>query len=86
VAAGLDGFEIVNASPKANELSRTRRDSVVAWPGPGRFVVGVSDHHGWGATSMVWNLVPIPSWQTNPAALCHGILAGSTRAWGRCRS
>jgi len=76
VAAGLDGFEIVNASPKANELSRTRRDSVIALARhTGRFVVGVSDHHGWGATSMVWNLVPVPSWRTTPAALCHRILA-----------
>ncbi|HET7424218.1 MAG TPA: hypothetical protein VFJ92_11675 [Gemmatimonadales bacterium] len=74
VAAGLDGFEIVNASPKANELSRARRDSVVALARrTGRFVVGVSDHHGWGATSMVWNLVPVPSWQTNPATLCQRI-------------
>jgi len=76
VAAGLDGFEIVNASPKANELSRTHRDSVIALARrAGRFVVGVSDHHGWGATSMVWNLVPVPSWRTTPAALCHRILA-----------
>ena len=76
VAAGLDGFEIVNASPKANELSRTHRDSVIALARrTGRFVVGVSDHHGWGATSMVWNLVPVPSWRTTPAALCHRILA-----------
>ena len=76
VAAGLDGFEIVNASPKANELSRARRDSVVALARrTGRFVVGVSDHHGWGATSMVWNLVPAPGWRTNPPALCDRILA-----------
>jgi hypothetical protein len=76
VAAGLDGFEIVNASPKANELSRTRRDSVIALARrTGRFVVGVSDHHGWGATSMVWNLVPVPLWRATPAALCHRILA-----------
>ena len=59
VAAGADGFEIVNASPKANELSRARRDSVVALARrTDRFVVGASDIHGWGATSMVWNLMP----------------------------
>jgi hypothetical protein len=58
VAAGLDGFEIVNASPKANELTRAERDSVIALArAHNRFVVGVSDTHGWGATSMVWNLV-----------------------------
>jgi hypothetical protein len=58
VAAGLDGFEVVNASPKANELSRADRDSVIALArAHNLFVVGVSDIHGWGATSMVWNLV-----------------------------
>jgi len=58
VATGLDGFEIVNASPKANELTRAERDSVIALArAHNRFVVGVSDSHGWGATSMVWNLV-----------------------------
>jgi hypothetical protein len=58
VAAGLDGFEIVNAAPKANELVRTDRDSVVRLArSRNRFVVGVNDSHGWGATSMVWSLV-----------------------------
>jgi hypothetical protein len=61
VAAGLDGFEVVNASPKANELTREERDSVIALArASNRFVVGVSDSHGWGATSMVWNLVRVP--------------------------
>ncbi|HEU5041224.1 MAG TPA: hypothetical protein VFT84_10405 [Gemmatimonadales bacterium] len=75
VAAGLDGFEIVNAAPKANELSRARRDTVVALARrTGRFVIGVSDHHGWGATSMVWNLVAVPGWRRTPDRLCGGIL------------
>jgi hypothetical protein len=61
VAAGLDGFEVVNAAPKANELTRAERDSVIALArASNRFVVGVSDSHGWGATSMVWNLVRVP--------------------------
>jgi hypothetical protein len=77
VAAGLDGFEIVNASPAANELTRSQRDTVVALArAQNRFVVGVSDSHGWGATSMVWNLVPV-SRQTPD--LCTAIL-------GRLRS
>jgi hypothetical protein len=58
VTAGLDGFEIVNASPKANEITRADRDLVIREArSRDRFVVGVSDSHGWGATSMVWNLV-----------------------------
>lgn len=60
VEAGLGGFEVVNASPKANELSRARRDSVIALARrTNRLVVGASDQHGWGATSMVWNLVAL---------------------------
>jgi hypothetical protein len=58
VTAGLDGFELVNASPKANELTRAEVGSVVALArARDKFVVGVSDSHGWGATSMVWSLV-----------------------------
>jgi hypothetical protein len=73
VAAGLDGFEVVNASPKANELPRAERDSVIALArAHNRFVVGVSDSHGWGATSMVWNLVhPAAGTRSNP---CSAIL------------
>ena len=59
--AGLDGFEIVNASPKANELTQAEIDTVIAVARfHNMFVAGVSDSHGWGATSMVWNLVSSP--------------------------
>jgi hypothetical protein len=72
--AGLDGFEIVNASPKANEITQAERDSVVALARlHNRFVVGVSDSHGWGATSMVWNLVRSPSGSAAPD-LCAAVL------------
>ncbi len=75
VDAGLDGFEIVNASPKANELSQARRDSVIDLARrTGTFVVGASDHHGWGATSMVWNLVSVPGWEVEPDRLCWGVV------------
>ena len=60
--AGLDGFEIVNASPKANEITQAERGTVIQLArAQNRFVVGVSDTHGWGATSMVWNLVRGPA-------------------------
>ena len=73
VAAGLDGFEIVNASPKANELPRAERDSVIALARThNRFVVGVSDSHGWGATSMVWNLVHTSG--ATPVDPCSAVL------------
>jgi hypothetical protein len=74
-AAGLDGFEIVNASPKANELTRARQDSVIDLARRrGKFVVGVSDQHGLGATSMVWSLMSLPGWQVEPDRLCWAIV------------
>jgi hypothetical protein len=71
--AGLDGFEIVNASPKANDLTRAEVDSVVALArARDKFVVGVSDSHGWGATSMVWSLVRSPG--AGAEDLCSAVL------------
>jgi hypothetical protein len=76
IAAGVDGLEIVNASPKANELTRVERDRVIALArAHNRFVAGVSDSHGWGATSMVWNLVKVPPPPgSNGASLCRLVL------------
>ena len=75
VAAGLDGFEVVNAAPRANELTRARRDSVIALARRhGHLAVGVSDSHGWGATSMVWNLVHVPGWRGRPGEVCAAVL------------
>jgi hypothetical protein len=72
--AGVDGLEIVNASPKANELTRAERDTVIALArARNLFVVGVSDSHGWGATSMVWNLVSVPP-ATFSARICGVVL------------
>ncbi|HZA99304.1 MAG TPA: hypothetical protein VE399_11030 [Gemmatimonadales bacterium] len=74
IRAGLDGFEIVNASPKANELTRAERDTVIDLArAHNRSVLGVSDSHGWGATSMVWNLVSMPP-TTPPAGVCGAVL------------
>lgn len=74
VAAGIDGFEVVNAAPKANEFTRAERDSVIALArASNRFVVGVSDSHGWGATSMVWNLVRDPG-EGSARQVCDGLL------------
>lgn len=75
VDAGVDGFEIVNASPKANDFTRARRDSVIALARANDLmVVGVSDSHGWGATSMVWNLVSLPGWRQEAAPPCALLL------------
>jgi hypothetical protein len=65
VTAGAGGFEIVNASPKAAEFTLAHRDTVVALARrTNRFVAGVNDSHGWGATSLTWNLIAVPGWRT----------------------
>jgi len=85
VAAGADGFEIVNAAPKANEFSRAHRDAVVALARrANRFVVGASDSHGWGATNLVWNVMRVPGGAGGPA-VCAGLLAGLRRGFGASR-
>jgi hypothetical protein len=85
-AAGADGFEVVNAAPKANELTRARRDSVVALARrSNRFVVGASDSHGWGATNMVWNLLPVAGPRPEGTAACRAILDGLRRGFGATR-
>jgi hypothetical protein len=66
VAAGADGFEIVNASPKAAEFSLQHRNAVVALARrSNRFVAGVNDSQGWGATSLAWNLIAAPGWRNS---------------------
>lgn len=74
VQAGLDGFEIVNAAPQANELRDAQRDSVIALArSQNRFVAGVSDSHGWGSTSMVWSLVRLPTGEPR-GGVCAAVL------------
>jgi hypothetical protein len=67
VAAGVAGFEIVNASPKAADFPLARRDSIVRLArAHGLLLAGVSDSHGWGATSLDWMLVDLPGWRSQP--------------------
>jgi hypothetical protein len=82
-SSGLDGFEIVNASPKANELTRPEIDSVISVARDhNAFVAGVSDSHGWGATSMVWNLVNSPETSSD---ICSMILRQLRTGFGAVR-
>ena len=74
IQVGLDGFEVVNASPQANELTVPERDRVIELARRHNlFVVGVSDSHGWGATSMVWNLVQVQH-PKSASTICSSIL------------
>ncbi len=57
VAAGVDGFEIVNCAPKAIGFPAAARQRVLELArGHDLLVVGASDNHGWGKATCVWNL------------------------------
>ncbi len=57
VAAGVDGFEIVNCSPKGLAFSAAARRTVIDLAQRhNRLVTGASDNHGWGKVTCVWNL------------------------------
>lgn len=80
IRLGLDGFEVSNAAPKANEQSRAHRDSVIALArAHGRWIAGVTDQHGMGATAQAWSLVrvtyPTPDTQGERATVCYAILS-----------
>ncbi len=57
VAAGVDGFEIVNCAPKALAFSSAERQAVITLARSHYLLVtGASDNHGWGKVTCVWNL------------------------------
>jgi hypothetical protein len=57
VAAGADGFEIVNCAPKALGFPAPLRREVLALAQQHDLVVvGASDNHGWGQVTCVWNI------------------------------
>jgi len=57
VAAGVDGFEIVNCSPRGLAFPTPARTRVLRLAGArDLLVVGASDNHGWGKVTCVWNL------------------------------
>jgi hypothetical protein len=98
VMAGVDGFEIVNCSPKALGFPTDLRRQVIALAGShDLMVVGASDNHGWGAVTCVWNVSQpgAQGFQTNrvfarPLALVQGDWAAwtapVTQPWFMMRS
>jgi len=72
VAAGVDGFEIVNCAPKGLAFpSQARRDVLDLAAAHDLLVTGASDNHGWGKATCVWNV-------THPAE--HGFKANHVLA------
>jgi hypothetical protein len=95
---GIDGFEIVNCSPKAIALDSAARADVVRLAARhDLLVVGASDSHGWGMVTCVWNLTvpglrgmpanrvlarPLALWQDREPAWA----AAPSQAWGMLRT
>ena len=98
VLAGVDGFEIVNCSPKALGFPSDLRRQVIALARiHDLMVVGASDNHGWGQVTCVWNVSQpgAQGFQTNrvfarPLALVQGEwrswTAPATQPWFMLRS
>ena len=98
VLAGVDGFEIVNCSPKGLAFPSDGRREVLALAGGHNLVVvGASDNHGWGQVTCVWNVSRpgAQGFQTNhvfarPLALVQGDwrpwTAPVTQPWFMLRS
>lgn len=93
VAAGVDGFEIVNCSPKALAFpSAARRTVIDLARRHDLLAIGASDNHGWGRVTCVWNVSHEEShgFRDNtvvarPIALLQGDVpawtAGATQPW-----
>ena len=85
VLAGVDGFEIVNCSPKALGFPSDLRRQVIALARiHDLMVVGASDNHGWGQVTCVWNVSQpgAQGFQTNRVfARPLALVQGEWRAW-----
>ncbi len=93
VTAGVDGFEVVNCSPKGLAFpSAARRTVIDLAQRHDKFVTGASDSHGWGKVTCVWNLTRQGTHGfadsrvvARPLALLQGDgdpkLAGVTQPW-----
>lgn len=98
VVAGVDGFEIVNCSPKGLSFpSDGRREVLALAGGHDLMAIGASDNHGWGSVTCVWNVSRpgAQGFQTNrvlarPLALVQGDwrpwTAPLTQPWFMLRS
>ena len=85
VVAGVNGFEIVNCSPKGLSFpSAGRREVLALAGGHDLLVVGASDNHGWGKATCVWNVSRpgAQGFQTNRVfARPLALLQGDGRPW-----
>jgi predicted metal-dependent phosphoesterase TrpH len=91
VAAGVDGFEVVNCAPKALAFPSSARGDVIDLARHHDVLVtGASDNHGWGRVTCVWNLsfAGAHGFASNhvvarPLALAQGDLPAAQAGWSQ---
>jgi len=73
---GISGFEIINSAPKALDFPLSKRLEIVdLCRRQNLFMTGISDNHGYGYATAVWNAMRIPGWQSmDPDALENAVL------------
>jgi len=76
VKHGIHGFEIVNSAPKALDFPIAMRREIVALCRENNIAVtGISDNHGYGYATAVWNAMQVPGWQVmDPPQLQNEVL------------
>ena len=77
VTWGINGFEIVNSAPKALDFPPSYRARIVELCRQNNlFMTGISDNHGYGYATAVWNAMQIPGWHTmDPDQLEKAVLS-----------
>lgn len=64
IGAGIDGFEILNGTPKGLRLRAAEVERVLALARAKNLpVFAAGDSHGWGSTAVGWNVTRLPGWE-----------------------
>ncbi len=76
VSWGVGGFEIINSAPKALDFPLDKRKEIVSLAQQHNLVLtGITDNHGYGYATAVWNAMRMPGWQAlDPDALEQRVL------------
>jgi hypothetical protein len=82
IANGLAGVEVVNSAPKALDFPLSQRMEVVHLAKrENLFITGISDNHGYGYATAVWNAMRIPGWRhLAPDALERAVIDALRRS------
>ena len=80
---GVEAIEIVNASPKGNETQRDEMSEFIAVAKKHNLaMVAAGDAHGYGATTMAWNIIRSEGWRMSPGQGCGAVIEALARGGG----